>query len=65
MAVALRIEAIIAAVDRVTRPMSRMQQAVGRFTRRARRSMERIDRVTSRVARTIGKTLKIAILGVA
>ncbi|MCP4569702.1 MAG: hypothetical protein GY841_19150, partial [FCB group bacterium] len=27
--------------------------------------MERIDRVTSRVARTIGKTLKIAILGVA
>ena len=59
----LRIQAILRAVDRISRPMRRIQDRVARATRSMRRGFERVTRVTDRMASTIGRTLKRAALG--
>jgi TP901 family phage tail tape measure protein len=58
MAKKLEIAAVFRAIDRITRPISRIQNRLQRFTRSAMRGMKRLDRVTSKLGRTIGRGLK-------
>lgn len=59
----LRIDAVLRAVDRISRPMRRMQDRVARAARSMRRGFERVHRVASRVTRVIGSALKRAAIG--
>jgi len=57
-----RIDAIFRGIDRVSRPINRMQARIGRFTRAAVRGLRNVDRVTGRIARAIGTGLRRALM---
>lgn len=55
MAGRFSVEAVFKAVDRVTAPVSRMQNKIGKFTRSFQRGLRNIDRAASRVTSGIKK----------
>jgi len=59
MAGRFSVEAVFKAVDRITAPVSRMQNRIGKFTRAAERNLSSLSRVTSNVGRAMGKGLKV------
>jgi len=54
----LTLKTIFRAVDRMSKPVSRMQRRIQRFTKRATKGMQRLRNVTRKVAGAIGRVLK-------
>lgn len=67
MAGRFSVEAVFKAVDRVTAPVSRMQQRVGKFTRGTERGLRRINRAISATVsgfkRMTGAAIKYGTIG--
>lgn len=49
----LKIEAIFKGIDRITRPVNRMQSRLRRFSKGAKRSLRAVDRIATKVGRTM------------
>lgn len=54
------VDAIFRAVDRISRPLNRMQGRLGRFSRSAKTAMRGVNRVTDKVAKGLTVGLKKA-----
>lgn len=61
MAKKLQIEAIFRAVDRMSAPISRMQNRIQKFSRSAKRSMARVNRAATKVGKVLKKAVVAAI----
>lgn len=57
------VESVFKAVDKVTAPVTRMQNRVGRFTRSLQRGLRGVNRMTSKVARGIKSMAKAGVVG--
>ena len=64
MAGRFTVEAVFKAVDRVTRPITRMQNRVGKFTRSMNRGFHRLNRTVDKFRTGIGTALRSASVGV-
>lgn len=63
MAGRFSVESVFKAVDRVTAPISRMQNRVGKFNRAMIRGLRRVDRVYGRIAsgiKRVGRSIVVA-----
>jgi TP901 family phage tail tape measure protein len=59
------VEAVFRAVDRITAPVSRMQNRVGQLTRSMRRGFDRVNRTMDRVSGGIRRGAVVAAAGIA
>lgn len=64
MAGRFSIEAVFRAVDRVTAPVTRMQNRVGKFTRSADRGFRRLNRTVNKFGRGIKRGAQVAVVAV-
>lgn len=55
MAGRFSVEAVFKAIDRVTAPVTRMQNRIGKFTRATQRSFQRLEKSVSKVTRSLRK----------
>jgi len=60
MARKLEIKAIFRAIDKVSRPMSRMQKRVHRFTSRMERGLRKVNRVSDKLVRGFKTVARVA-----
>lgn len=60
MAGRFSVEAVFKAVDRITAPVSRMQNRVGKFTRSMERGLRSVNRVVGKMARGLASGFKRA-----
>lgn len=58
MAGRFSVEAVFKAVDRVTAPMSRMQNRVGKFTRSVTRGLRKANKAVDKMVRGMGRGIK-------
>lgn len=65
MARRFSVEAVFKGVDRVTAPVSRMQQRMQRFTRSMRRGLQSVNRVTAKVSAGLRKGAAVAAIAAA
>lgn len=63
MAGRFSVEAVFKAVDRVTRPVSRMQNRVGKFTRSMNRNFTRLNRTVNKFGRGMKRAGQVAAVG--
>ena len=64
MAGRFSIEAVFKAVDKVTAPVSRMQNRVGKFTRNAQRNFRKLAAVTGKFSRGLKKASRSVLISV-
>lgn len=61
MAGRFSVEAVFRAIDRVTAPVSRMQNRVGKFTRGMSRGFDKLDRKVSKFSKGLNRAAKVGI----
>lgn len=61
MAGRFSVEAVFKAVDRITAPVSRMQNRVGKFTRAMERGLRKVNRVLGKLTRGLAKGARSAL----
>lgn len=64
MAGRFTVESVFKAVDRVTAPVSRMQNSVGKFTRSMERGLRGVNRTMSRVGSGIKKAARTTVVAI-
>ncbi len=61
MAGRFSVEAVFKAVDRITAPVTRMQNRVGKFTRSMSRGLRKVNRLLSKTVQGLGRGAKAAV----